>query len=109
MKQDKIFCGTLLSYYGGMLNEHQHEVLRLYYDCDMSLAEIADDLNITRQGVREVIVRSTKKLVEFENKLGLVAKIKNISTQLNEVLDNDSLPAELRVKLSGLLTDIKEI
>ena len=65
---------VLLDYYGQMLTEKQREVARLYYNEDLSLAEIAQFANITRQGVRDSIKRAEHALHEMEDKLGLVAR-----------------------------------
>ena len=64
----------LLDYYGQMLTEKQREVAQLYYNEDLSLAEIAQFANITRQGVRDSIKRAEHALGEMEEKLGLVAR-----------------------------------
>ncbi|MBR1746635.1 MAG: RNA polymerase subunit sigma-70 [Clostridia bacterium] len=108
---DKIYCGELNAYYGSVLNDHQREVLRLYYDCDMSLAEIAELYGTSRQAVREGIARSTEKLRQYEEKLGLIKKVKSLSGRLEhiiKVIDNEE-KAEIKSKLSALLKDIKEI
>lgn len=66
--------GVLLDYYGSLLTPTQQHVARLYYDEDLSLAEIAEHLGITRQGVYDNIHRTTKILRDFEEALGLMAK-----------------------------------
>ena len=109
MEKSKIYYGILNSYYGGMLNEHQKDVLRMYYDCDMSLSEIGDEMSITRQGVREVIVRCTKKLEEYESKLGLVGKIKNISNELSAIIKEENMSDSVKERLESVLSEIKEI
>lgn len=105
---EKIEIGILNDYYGNLLNSHQSEIMRMYYDCDMSLAEIAQELEITRQGVREVILRSTKKLQQFENKLGLVKKVKSIAQNLQKIIDKTE-ESEASKDLKDLLNRIKEL
>jgi predicted DNA-binding protein YlxM (UPF0122 family) len=107
--RDKIKDAILYGYYGGMLNGHQREIMRLYYDCDMSLSEISVELGITRQGVREIIVRSVAKLSGLESKLGLVARIKGIEDKLVSIMNADGLSAEMKTGLGELLTEIEEI
>ena len=63
----------LLDYYGQMLTEKQLEVAQLYYNEDLSLAEIAQLANITRQGVRDSIKRAEHALREMEEN-GLVSR-----------------------------------
>lgn len=107
--RDKISDGLLFAYYGKLLNEHQFGILRLYYDCDMSLAEISEISGTTRQGVREIIVRSILKLEEYEKKLGLVLKLKKISNNLERIIDHTYNNELLRNELESLLSELKEI
>ncbi len=64
----------LLDYYGGLLPEKQRRLVEYYYCDDLSLAEISESEDITRQGARDSIVRAVKKLYEYEDKVGFVKK-----------------------------------
>ncbi len=64
----------LLDFYGEMLTEKQRQVIELYYEQDLSLAEIAQDQNITRQGVRDSIKRAEAQMLEMEDRLHLKAR-----------------------------------
>ena len=64
----------LFDFYGETLTEKQRELFDLYYNEDLSLAEIAEHAGITRQGVRDSIKRAEHALREMEDKLGLVAR-----------------------------------
>ena len=75
----------LLDYYGQMLTEKQLEVAQLYYNEDLSLAEIAQLANITRQGVRDVIVRAEAILTELEDKTGIIKRFHKMQQQFLEV------------------------
>lgn len=75
----------LLDVYGQLLTEKQRFAIDLYYNEDLSLAEIADEIDISRQGVRESIKQGEKHLLEYEEKLGVVARFKNISSHLEEL------------------------
>lgn len=103
----KLETGLLFAYYGGLINSHQSEIMRLYYDCDMSLAEIAEQMKITRQGVREVIVRSTKKLEDYEEKLGLVKKVRSLAEGLQTIIQ--TADTKTKPELQNLLKKIKEL
>ena len=103
----KIQLGILNDYYGKLLNPYQSEVMRMYCDCDMSLAEIASELDITRQGVREVILRSERKLNEYENKLGLIKKVKTIIKNIEEIIQKEDFNA--KEDLTKLLNSVKEL
>ncbi|HIT19564.1 MAG TPA: YlxM family DNA-binding protein [Candidatus Fimivivens faecavium] len=65
---------VLYDFYGDMLTEKQQEVIELYYNEDLSLAEIAAHSHITRQGVRDSIKRAEAQLREFEEMLGLAER-----------------------------------
>lgn len=64
---------NLLDFYGDVLTEKQRDVLEQYYNDDLSLAEIAENFGITRQGVRDAIKRGEGILLELEQKVGFVA------------------------------------
>ena len=61
------FCGEFLT-------EKQSKVFKLYYNDDYSLAEIAQECGITRQGVLDTLKRAQVKLEDMEGKLGLVKR-----------------------------------
>lgn len=73
-KQDNLYISRFNDYYGVLLTEHQSEMIRLYYDCDMSLFEIAEQFNISRQAVLNSIKRAESLLLEYEQKLKLSEK-----------------------------------
>lgn len=75
----------LLDVYGQLLTEKQRFAIDLYYNEDLSLAEIADEIDISRQGVRESIKQGEKHLLEYEEKLGVVRRFKSISSQLEKI------------------------
>lgn len=74
MKMKPLEMALLFDFYGEMLTDKQRELFDLYYNEDLSLAEIAEHAGITRQGVRDGIVRAEHALRETERKLGLVAR-----------------------------------
>ena len=89
----------LLDFYGNILTEKQKDAIDLYYNEDLSLAEIAEHQNITRQGVRDAIKRGEEVLLEIEDKLGFAAKIDEMTTLLEEVY---KLSAAARVTKSQM-------
>lgn len=62
----------LLDFYGQMLTPKQYNVIDLYYNQDLSLSEIAEHENITRQGVRDSIKRGENLLFDLEEKIHLL-------------------------------------
>ena len=82
----------LLQIYGAMLTEKQYGLLDDYYNNDLSLSEIAENYDITRQAVRDIIKKGENKLFEFEEKLGIMKKrmlqeekIANILSELTKI------------------------
>ncbi len=62
----------LLDFYGNMLTERQREIMNLYYEDNLSLSEVAQELGISKQGVSDSIKRSEKILYDMEEKLQLL-------------------------------------
>lgn len=75
----------LLDFYGSMLGEKQHRIFALYYEDDLSLAEIADLEGITRQGVRDAVKRAEVQLFEMEERLGLAKRFQQVQNGLSEI------------------------
>ncbi|MBE6534923.1 MAG: DNA-binding protein [Ruminococcaceae bacterium] len=69
----------LLDFYADLLDEHTRGVMQAYYEDDLSLAEVAEDVGISRQGVRHLIKKGEELLEFFESKLGLAAKDEEFS------------------------------
>ena len=65
---------TLFERYGALLTPHQSEVMAMYLDDDWSLAEIATHQGTSRAAVHDMVRRSTKALVDYDRKLGLLAE-----------------------------------
>ena len=75
----------LLDFYGDILTDKQKDAIDLYYNEDLSLAEIAEYQEITRQGVRDAIKRGEEILLEMEEKLGFAQKTEELTALLKEV------------------------
>lgn len=92
----------LLDFYGDMLTPKQREAAELYHNEDLSLAEIAQHLEITRQGVRDSIKRAEFQLLDYEEKLGLYSRFVEIKEGLDEIseLAQGLIELHTRLKLS---------
>jgi predicted DNA-binding protein YlxM (UPF0122 family) len=64
----------LYDYYGGLLGERRRQVIALYHEEDLSLAEIAELTGITRQGVHDALKKAEAQLALYESKLGLIER-----------------------------------
>lgn len=76
----------LLEIYKNMLTEKQADVTDLYYNQNLSLSEIAEDLNITRQAVRKSLVEAEKNLLMFEEKLCILEKQIKREKKIDKIL-----------------------
>jgi len=74
MKNQAYRMAMLFDFYGDLLTDRQKEFYDLYYNDDLSLAEIAENYEITRQGVRDIIVRAERTLEDVEEKTGLIRR-----------------------------------
>lgn len=78
-----------------MLTDRQKEFYDLYYNEDLSLGEIAENYGITRQGVRDVIVRAEAILTELEDKTGLIKRFHTMHSQLEQLRQDAQQLVEL--------------
>ncbi|MBE6656750.1 MAG: DNA-binding protein [Ruminococcaceae bacterium] len=101
MFEKNMHISFLLDFYGGVLADRTRDVLEMYYFDDMSLAEIADTVGITRQGVRGGIKKGEEELLFLEEKLGLAARYSAITESAKRLL---SLAEDLKAE-----TDPKQI
>ena len=76
----------LLDFYGDMLTDKQRDVVELYYNEDLSLAEIAAHSGITRQGVRDSIKRGEAVLLEMEERLGLAKRFRKMQDGIERIV-----------------------
>lgn len=93
---------TLRSYYGALLTEKQNDMLKMHYDEDLSLAEIAEIYGVSRQAVADSLAKGEKSLREYDAKLNLINKDKSILKTIEGVetegQSQDILDAIARIK-----------
>lgn len=86
MKNQTYRMSMLYDFYGELLTPRQREFFDLYYNEDLSLAEIAENNGITRQGVRDVIVRAENAMQEIEDKTGIIKRFQSQRPVIDEIL-----------------------
>ena len=77
----------LLDYYGGMLTDKQRDCFDMRYNQDLSLGEIAQELNVSRQGVYDNLNRAEAALRNMEEKLGCVRRTMQTRQVVSAILD----------------------
>lgn len=85
MKNQAYRMALLYDFYGDMLTDRQKEFYDLYYNEDLSLAEIAENYGISRQGVRDVIVRAEAAMTEIEDKTHLIRRFFRMQDELTVI------------------------
>ena len=86
--EKNVKISMLWQIYGKLLTEKQYEYIDYYYNNDLSLSEIAENENITRQAVRDIIKKGERKLFEYEEKLLFMKKTINQEQKIQRVLFN---------------------
>ena len=85
MKNQAYRMALLYDFYGDMLTDRQKEFYDRYYNEDLSLAEIAENYGISRQGVRDVIVRAEAAMTEIEDKTHLIRRFFRMQDELTAI------------------------
>lgn len=113
---NKIYeTSLLLDFYGQLLTDRQYEILDLHYNNDFTLTEIAEQLNISRQGVYDNEKRGRALLIEYENKLGLLGKFSQQKQKAQNVLEMmkklklDELGKENADIIEKVITEIEDL
>ncbi len=85
MAEDRVMQSLLLDFYGELLTDKQRECCELHFNEDLSLAEIAEQSGISRQGVWDNIRRGVAALEEIEEKTGLIRRFSETQKGLDEL------------------------
>ena len=101
MKNQAYRMAMLFDFYGDLLTDRQKEFYDLYYNEDLSLGEIAENYGITRQGVRDVIVRAEAVLTDLEDKTCLIKRFHTMRRQLEQLHKDASRIVELTARLDS--------
>lgn len=93
--------GILNDLYGNRLTEKQRNVIRSYYDYDLSVSEIAEGEGITRQAVFDALKKGEKILLDCEKQSGVLEermRMKSILETARKALDDgDAVTAQAAV------------
>lgn len=110
MFEKNLEINYLLDFYGDVLTERKLTVLEMYYNDDYSLSEIADEIGISRQGVRDIIKKAEDELVYLEEKLGLFKKFQALQKSAEELMtavEGSSLPDDIKDKIRSFADSVR--
>ena len=85
--EDRVEIALLMDLYGSLLTEKQRDIMDLYYNDDLSLAEIAEINKTSRQAIHDLIKRCYKQLLSYESKLNLLQKSINREQKIIDFLE----------------------
>lgn len=99
----------LLDFYGELLTEKQRDIMDMYFNNDLSLSEISEINNTSRQAIHDTIKRCEKMLLVYEEKLKLLNKNHKLKETLNNIISElDDLQINIKDKrMNQLICDIK--
>lgn len=83
--EKNIRLGQLFDAYGKLLSKNQFEVMDDFINNDLTLTEVAENRNITRQAVKDMVSKVEKKLEEFESKLHFCQRIRDMQKQIDQL------------------------
>ena len=108
--EKNVQISMLCEIYGKLLTEKQLDIIENYYDKDLSLSEIAQNENITRQAVRDIIKKGENKLFELEEKLGIMKRMLKQEEQIAIILAEISKIEEKSTdkQIAKILTHVKK-
>ena len=111
MFEKNLNMGYLLDFYGDLLSDRKRTVMDMYYNEDLSLAEIAAEIGISRQGVHDLIKKSEEDLQTYEEKLRLAARLRSVeeyTERLSRLAAIHPLPSELRDAIEARTAAVRQ-
>lgn len=124
MVDETVRLNLLFDFYGRLLTERQRRIFVMYYEDDLSLGEIAEQIDVSRQAVYDILKRSAKALEKFEKQLRLVARhmlqrsrieaLERRISSLQEALPTFNLPNEgerqfLEAEIESMVKLVRQI
>ena len=100
----RVEIAVLVKYYGNLLTDKQRKIIEMYVDNNLSLQEVSDELNITRQAVKDTLDNAIFSLESTENKLHFIARDDKIKELLENKLPNQ-LDITTRLEIISILED----
>ena len=100
--EERVQIAILSKYYGKMLTERQQDIMSMYVDNNLSLSEVSEELNISRQAVKDALDNAMATLKNMEEKLQFISRDDKIKHTIEE---NQSIDMLTKIQLIALLED----
>lgn len=101
---ERVKIAILVKYYGNILTDRQSNIINMYVDNNLSLSEVSEELNISRQAVKDGLDNAINSLENIENKLHFIAR----DDKIKQLIEN-KLPSQIdmatRLELISVLED----
>ena len=105
------YASMMYDFYGGLLSDSQSEVMALYHEDNLSLSEIAEQQDMTRQAVHYTLKKAEKALDKFEEKLGLVAayeKNQKLAAEALGIIESAGIEGRDKARLGKIIKRLSE-
>ena len=102
--EERVKIAVLVKYYGKLLTDKQREVIIMYVDNNLSLAEVSEELNISRQAVKDTLDNALSALEKYEAELKFIAR----DEKLKNTIENkpmSSIDMATRFEILAILED----
>ena len=99
--EERVQIAILSKYYGKLLTDRQQNILEMYVDNNLSLAEVSEELGISRQAVKDALDNSMQILKGTEEKLKFIQR----DNKIKQILENSNLDITTKIQLIALLED----
>lgn len=102
--EERVKIAVLVKYYGKLLTEKQRTIIAMYVDNNLSLAEVSDELGVSRQAVKDALDKALSSLEKYEQELGFVARDKKLK-DIIEGSPYSSINVVTRLEILSILED----
>lgn len=96
--EERVKVAILVKYYGALLTEKQQIILSMYVDNNLSYAEVSEELNISRQAVKDALDKAYETLINAENKLHFIERDNKIK-EFIEAKSNNEIDLATKLKI----------
>ena len=99
--EERVQIAILSKYYGKLLTDRQQSIIEMYVDNNLSLAEVSEELGISRQAVKDSLDNSMQILKQTEEKLKFIQR----DDTIKQIIENSKLDATTKIQLIALMED----